>query len=108
MTQETLFDYATADGSGSCPGTETRDSLSRVRDGRRLRHLVALAERVQQAVDPIERARRAAEVRDLAETLVEASIRDANDSGVTWRAIGASLGVPFQTLYRRYGTGAER
>ena len=31
----------------------------------------------------------------------------ANRDGMTWRQIGAELGVPFQTLYRRYGEGAR-
>jgi len=34
-------------------------------------------------------------------------IRDANRAGLTWREIGAQLGVPFQTIYRRYGTDNE-
>jgi hypothetical protein len=43
------------------------------------------------------------ELRDLAEAIVTASIRDANRRGLSWREIAADLGVPFQTVYRRYG-----
>ena len=57
----------------------------------------------QRANDPIDRAKLATEARDLAEALVEETILDANRAGITWRELGAGLGVPFQTLYRRYG-----
>ncbi len=49
----------------------------------------------------------AAEISDKAEGIVAEAVRGANRGGLTWRQIGAELGVPFQTLYRRYG-GDER
>ena len=49
----------------------------------------------------------AAEVRDKAEGIVAEGVRRANGGGLTWQEMGAELGVPFQSLYRRYG-GAER
>ena len=69
------------------------------------RHLVSLSKRVLRTADPIERARAAADVRNLAEVIVAASIRQANDAGSTWRELGDRLAVPFPTLYRRYGGG---
>ena len=65
---------------------------------RKSRRLVSLAERAHQASEPVERARLAAELRDLAETVVESSICETNRAGITWRDIGARLGVPFRTL----------
>jgi len=62
-----------------------------------------IVERLQQADDPLDRAKLAAQARDLAETVVEETILAANRAGITWREIGARLGVSFQTLYRRYG-----
>ena len=64
---------------------------------------VSLTERLRSAAEPIERARVAAQIRDLAEEIIEASVRQANRDGVTWREIGAGLDIPFQTLFRRYG-----
>lgn len=72
-------------------------------DKRRVRRLSTIADTLQGATDPIDRARLATEARDVAEALVEATILDANRAGITWRELGTRLGVPFQTLYRRYG-----
>jgi hypothetical protein len=55
------------------------------------------------ANDPLERARLAAQLRDLAADAVASNIRDASNRGKTWREIGAALEIPFQTLHRRYG-----
>jgi hypothetical protein len=86
-----------------CLSVETTSTLSHVAVSRTLRRMVKLAERVAAAEEPLERARFGAALRDLAESVVASSIRDANRGGVTWRDIGAELGAPFQTLYRRYG-----
>lgn len=107
MSQQGLFDVtrdvAAAD-THSCREPETDvGSLSRMVDKRRLRQLSTIADKLRRATDSVERARLAAEARDVAEALVEATILDANRAGVTWRELGAALGVPFQTLYRRYG-----
>lgn len=77
-----------------------------MRDTKTQRRLAALAKRIQQVTDPIDQARCAAELRDLAEALVATSVREANRAGLTWREIGAELGIPFQTLNRRYGEGS--
>ena len=45
------------------------------------------------------------DVRNLAEVIVAASIRQANDAGSSWRELGRRLAVPYPTLYRRYGRG---
>jgi hypothetical protein len=107
MSQPSLFDLekaAVQSLADACRESETdTDSLSRMGDKRRVKRLSTIAERLQRAIDPLERARLASEARDLAESLVEETILEANRAGVTWRDIGAGLGVPFQTLYRRYG-----
>jgi hypothetical protein len=76
-----------------------------MRDKRRARRLSTIADKLQRVNDPIDRAKLATEARELAEALVEESILDANRAGITWRELGAGLGIPFQTLYRRYGRG---
>jgi hypothetical protein len=73
-------------------------------DRRSVKRLTTLANRIETASDSVKRAALAAELRDLADQLVADSILEANRNGLTWRQIGAELGVPFQTLYRRYGT----
>lgn len=107
MSQQNLFELETASVQAiadGCRESETdSDRLSRMGDKRRVRRLSMLADRLQRATDPIDRAKLATEARDLAEALVEETILDANRAGVTWRELGAGLGVPFQTLYRRYG-----
>ena len=64
--------------------------------------LDVLVRRLRRTTDPLERVEVAAELRDLAEGTVAEAVREANQSGATWRAIGARLGIPFQTLHRRY------
>ena len=107
MSQQPLFELEQAAVKAvaeACRETETDiDTLSQMADKRRVRRLSTLADRLQRANDPIDRAKLATEARDLAEALVEETILDANRAGITWRELGAGLGVPFQTLYRRYG-----
>jgi hypothetical protein len=74
-----------------------------MRDSRVIGQLETRLRRLKGAGTSIERARVAAELRDMADQLVAKSIREANKAGETWRQIGADLGVPYQTLYRRYG-----
>jgi hypothetical protein len=77
--------------------------MSSMRDKRVERRLSILAQRLAKEGDAVARARLAAEIRDLSETIVASSIRDANGEGRTWRQLAEDLDVPFQTLYRRYG-----
>ena len=102
MSQQTLFDEPVSPrGHTRRLKTETTGSLSRVKDSGRGRRLVSLTDRLTRAVDPLERAALAGEIRDIAESVFERSVRDANAGGLTWREIGGELGVPFQTLHRR-------
>jgi hypothetical protein len=109
MSQQPLFDL---DQAIVTPRPDVRldpethnDSLSRMADKRRIRRLSTIADKLQHAADPVDRAKLATQARDLAEALVEETILDANRAGITWRELGAGLGIPFQTLYRRYGRG---
>jgi hypothetical protein len=106
MSQQALFELVAESATQHCPEAETDASLSHMRDTKPQRRLATLAKRIQQVTDPIDRARCAAELRDLAEALVATSVREANRAGLTWREIGAELGIPFQTLNRRYGEGS--
>src|SRR5438477_2054627 len=110
MRQQPLFEPEQAASKAvteTCRETETGlGSLSRMGDKRRARRLSVIADKLQRASDPVERAQLAAEARNVAEALVQETILDANRAGITWRQLGAGLGVPFQTLYRRYGEGS--
>lgn len=104
MKQPALFELEAA--ASPCRleiETAPNDAVSLMRDSTKTKRLVSLAGQLQRAVDPIERARLATEISELAEVVVEVSVREANRTGITWREIGARLGVPFQTLNRRYG-----
>jgi hypothetical protein len=103
MNQQSLFEVETAAAAHHCPESETRDSLSRMADNRHARRLATLIDRLQRTNDPLERAKLATRAREVTEQLLEATILDANQAGLTWRDIGAGVGVPFQTLFRRYG-----
>lgn len=107
MNQRTLFELeaAAVEAVGAaCLESETdRDRVSRMPDNRRVRRLATIVQQLAGTNDPLDRTKLATQARDLAEALVEETILSANRAGHTWRDIGASLGVPFQTLYRRYG-----
>ena len=104
LAQGALFEIADSGPlSPSCLQHKTASTLSVMRDKRAISKLDTLARRMRRANTPLDRARLAAEMGSLADRLVGDSIREANYAGQTWRQIGAELGVPFQTLYRRYG-----
>lgn len=100
MTQQALFEPPAED---PCLEAETATTLSQMGDKRRMRRLATIADRLQRTTDPLDRAKLASEARDLTEALLEETILEANSAGLTWRELGAGLGIPFQTLYRRYG-----
>lgn len=104
MKQEALFQVGVSD-LRQPPGrkSETKPSSSRTKDGLPTTPLVALAERIDASVAPVDRAALAIELRESAEHLIDVSIREANAAGMTWREIGLRLKIPFQTLHRRFG-----
>ena len=104
MKQEALFEVSVSDlrraprrKSGTDP------SLSRGKDDEPTAPLVSLAECIDASVAPVDRAALAIELRASVEELIDASIREANAAGMTWREIGLRLEIPFQTLHRRFG-----
>jgi len=62
----------------------------------------AVVTKAKRTRDPVERARYAIELEQLAGLAVADSIQQAHRAGHTWREIGAEVGTPFQTLYKRY------
>lgn len=53
--------------------------------------------------DPIELVRAADQIRDGAEALMTAAVKQARDAGRTWQEIGQVLGVSRQAAFQRYG-----
>ena len=102
-SQQALLEATSAAVSNSRRKTKTRAVPSRMRDAPAEDPLSVAVAQIALTSDALERARIAVRVRDLADQLVESSIRDASRSGRTWRDIGSALDIPFQTLHRRYG-----
>ena len=44
---------------------------------------------------------------DRATMALTSVVRNAHQAGFSWRAIGAATGIPWQTIYRRYGTNSS-
>jgi hypothetical protein len=84
-----------ADGTRSVPSDPLDETASRLRD---------LVSALRRGPEPLDRIRVGLELRVLAEKVVSFAINDARHEGHTWRELGATLGVPFQTLFRRYGS----
>ena len=108
VAQARLFDLdldldAEPTGCDACLQIETSiDNLSAIRDTR-ANQFEKLVARLRQATSPIDQAVIAAKLQALAAATLAQAVIEANGAGHTWREIGAELGVPFQTLYRRYG-----
>lgn len=57
--------------------------------------------------DPVDRIRSAVDLKDVADGLIADAVREARSCGRSWRDLGADLGVPFQTLFGKYGSGGD-
>lgn len=82
------------------PSSERR-MLSQIRDNRTSR-LVTLARRIEACTDDLKRATMLIELATLTAEATARAVRRANAAGMTWREIGSRVGLPYQTLYRRY------
>lgn len=99
LAQASLFD---APAPADRPKSETASIRSLPHDDgvSRLRTVVSHLGRCS---DPVDRIRFAVEVKAAAEALIAEAVREARSCGRSWRELGADLGVPFQSLFRRYG-----
>ena len=106
LAQASLFDApAPADRpkseTASVPSVPHDDGVSRLR---------TVVSQLGRCSNPVDRIRFAVEVKAAAEGLITQAVHEARSCGRSWRELGADLGVPFQTLFRRYGspeTGIE-
>jgi DNA invertase Pin-like site-specific DNA recombinase len=101
--QDSLFELPPPAEPVSPAAQAGEKGVSGMRDRDSVRRLAALVKKLEAADDPMQRAIIAIEIRDSAEAAVSSSVREVNRQGLTWRKIGREFGVPFQTLYRRYG-----
>ena len=98
--QASLFDDAAVE---PCSKLETAP-LSREGDGDGLGRLAMVVSELRRHPAPAERVRLARELEQVAELIVREAIGEVRGRGLSWREVGAELGVPFQTLFRRYVT----
>ena len=68
-----------------------------------MQKLVRVATAASQEQDALERARLVAELERLTRSALERAIVGAHRAGCSWRVIGTHLGIPYQTVHRRYG-----
>ena len=68
-----------------------------------MRKLVRVAAAASREQDALERARLVAELERLTRSALERAIVGAHRAGCSWRMIGTHLGIPYQTVHRRYG-----
>lgn len=64
--------------------------------------LVSLAETANRTRNPLERARILVRLGSATNESLEIAIAEARAAGTSWRQLAARLGVPSQTLHRRY------
>ncbi len=70
--------------------------------------LVSVADAVRHAQTGLAKARLLLQLERLVSDALACAIADAYRSHRSWRKLSADLGIPFQTLHRRYGTAGER
>jgi hypothetical protein len=68
-----------------------------------MQKLLRVATAVSREQDALERARLMAELERMTGSALERAIVGAHRAGYSWRTIGTHLGIPFQTVHRRYG-----
>ena len=64
--------------------------------------LVCLAETANRTRDPLERGRIQVRIGSATNESLEIAIAEARAAGTSWRQLAARLGIPSQTLHRRY------
>ena len=64
--------------------------------------LTKLASNADRSHDPCERAKLLVDLRAVIDGRLEDAVAEARAAGTSWRQLAARLGVPYQTLHRRY------
>ena len=101
-----LFDLPPARvDSEASQNRDSTASVSRMRDSRSMQKLVRVATAASREQDALERAKLVAELERLTGSALERTIVGAHRAGYSWRTIGTYLGIPYQTLHRRFGAG---
>ncbi len=71
------------------------------------RELVRIVRRLDRARDPVTRGATLVAVMSIAGTALGTSVREARTAGLSWRELGTAIGIPYQTLHRRYAVTAQ-
>ena len=104
LAQASLFD---APATAARPKSETAKHRSLPHDDNGLFRLKTAVSLMGRCSDPVDRIRSAVEVKAAVDALIAEAVREARSCGRSWRELGLDLGVPFQTLFRRYGTDGD-
>lgn len=100
--QASLFDDGAVE---QCSKLETAPP-SREGDGEGLGRLAMVVSELRRHPAPAVRVRLARELEQVAELIIREAIGEVRGQGLSWREVGVELGVPYQTLFRRYGAGS--
>lgn len=79
-----------------------RSQLTPARPSAEPAELVSLAETAVRTRSPLERARILVRLGSANSESLEVAIAEARTAGTSWCHLAARLGVPYQTLHRRY------
>ena len=103
LAQASLFD---SPAPAACSRSETASVRSVPYDDG-VSRLKTVVSQLGRCSHPVDRIRSAVEVKAAVDALIAEAVREARSSGRSWRELGLDLGVPFQTLFRRYGTDGD-
>lgn len=106
--EQLAFDVGEVDEAQSQPAEQSSSIPQPVRDCGLACSLEALAAAADRADNGVPRSRALLQLAEAVEVALTAAIADAYESRPSWRKLSADLGIPFQTLHRRYAATVER
>lgn len=104
--EQLAFDVGVVDESQPAAQSSARPSPTGAGD--LVGSLEALAATADRADNGVPRSRALLQLAEAVEVALTAAIADAYESRPSWRKLSADLGIPFQTLHRRYAAMVER
>lgn len=102
------FDVGEVDEVQSQPAAQASLDPQPVCDSSAVGSLGTLAVAADRAENGVPRSRALLQLAEAVEVALIAAIADAYVTRPSWRKLSADLGIPFQTLHRRYAATVER
>ena len=106
--EQLAFDVGEVDEAHSRPAAQSSSTSQPVRDEHLAGSLEALAAAADRADNGVPRSKALLQLAEAVEVALAAAIADAYEARPSWRKLSADLGIPFQTLHRRYAATVER